>query len=146
MLAIGLLACLLFACALAFYNYFLLFFSAGRDGEGQPESNPLAKNVVLIAQNCSETQISFARGAVNPLGKNVVSIAQNCSKTQISFNRGEPSRYQNVVSIAQNCNETQISFARGQPFRYLDALGFATMLAKITVTCECHVSCMFEPC
>ena len=28
----------------------------------------------------------------------------------------------------------------------LDALGFATMLAKITVTCECHVSCMFEPC
>ena len=29
---------------------------------------------------------------------------------------------------------------------YLDALGFATMLAKIIVTCECHVSCIFEPC
>ena len=28
----------------------------------------------------------------NPLGKNVVSIAQNCSETQISFSRGEPSR------------------------------------------------------
>ena len=29
--------------------------------------------------------------AVNPLGKNVVSIAQNCSETQISFALGQPS-------------------------------------------------------
>ena len=52
--------------------------------------NPLGKNVVSIAQNCSETQFSFL--AVNPLGKNVVSIAHNCSETQISFSRGQPSR------------------------------------------------------
>jgi len=29
---------------------------------------------------------------INPLTKNVVSIAQNCSETQISFSAGEPSR------------------------------------------------------
>ena len=111
------LACLLACCLLLrlLFNYFLLLYSAGRDGEGQPEINPLAKNVVSIAQNCSETQISFALGqpsslkawcrspktvakrkfhllSVNPLAKNVVSIAQNCSETQISFARGEPSQ------------------------------------------------------
>ena len=43
-------------------NYYLLLYSAGRDGEGQPEINPFAKNASSIAQNCSETQISFARG------------------------------------------------------------------------------------
>ena len=41
-------------------NYFLFLYSAGRDGEGQPEINPFAKNALSIAQNCSETQISFA--------------------------------------------------------------------------------------
>ena len=35
--------------------------------------------------------------AVNPLATNVVSIAQNCSETQISFARGEPSRYKRGV-------------------------------------------------
>ena len=53
-LAIGLLACRLLII--------LLLYSAGRDGEGQPEINPFAKNASSIAQNCSETQISFARG------------------------------------------------------------------------------------
>ena len=101
------LACLLACCLLLrlLLNYFLLLYSAGRDGEGQPESNPLAKNVVSIAQNCSETQISFARGqpktvakrefhlpSGNPLDKNVVSIAQNCSETQSSFSADQPSR------------------------------------------------------
>ena len=95
-------------------NYFLLLYSAGRDGEGQPESNPLAKNVVSIARNCSETQILFL--AVNPLDKNVVSIAQNYSETQISF-LAVNCLAKNVVSIAQNCSETQISFSRGQPSR-----------------------------
>ena len=86
------LACLLACCLLLhlLLNYFLLFYSAGRDGEGQPEINPCAKNASSIAENCSETQISFL--AVNPLGKNVVSIAQNCSKPQISFSSGQPSR------------------------------------------------------
>ena len=58
------LVCLLACCLLLrlLFNYFLLLYSAGRDGEGQPESNPLAKNASSIAQNCSETQISFARG------------------------------------------------------------------------------------
>ena len=58
------LACLLACCLLLrlHFNYFLLLYSAGRDGEGQPESNPLAKNASAIAQNCSETQISFSRG------------------------------------------------------------------------------------
>ena len=58
------LACLL-ACYLLLrllLNYFLLLYSAGRDGEGQPEINPFAKNASSIAQNCSETQISFSRG------------------------------------------------------------------------------------
>ena len=54
-----LLACLLFACALAF-KLFLLLYSAGRDGEGQPESNPYTKNASSIARKCSETQISVA--------------------------------------------------------------------------------------
>ena len=41
-----------------------------------------------------------------------------------------------------------IVLERNRPSRrhHLDALGFATRLAKIIVTCECHVSCMFEPC
>ena len=58
------LACLLACCLLLrlLLNYFLLPYSAGRDGEGQPEINPFAKNASSIAQNCSETQISFARG------------------------------------------------------------------------------------
>ena len=60
------LACLLACCLLLrlrlLLNYFLLLYSAGRDGEGQPEINPFAKNASSIAQNCSETQISFARG------------------------------------------------------------------------------------
>ena len=55
-----LLACLLFACALAF-KLFLLLYSAGRDGEGQPEINPFAKNASSLVQNCSETQIFFVR-------------------------------------------------------------------------------------
>ena len=56
------LACLLACCLLLrlLFNYFLLLYSAGRDGEGQPESNPLAKNASSIAQNCSETQSSFS--------------------------------------------------------------------------------------
>ena len=56
------LACLLACCLLLrlLFNYFLLLYSAGRDGEGQPEINPLAKNASSIAQNCSETQISFS--------------------------------------------------------------------------------------
>ena len=56
-------ACLLAFCLLArlLLNYFLLLYSAGRDGEGQSEINPFAKNVASIDQNCSETQISFAR-------------------------------------------------------------------------------------
>ena len=63
LLAIGLPACLPVVCFCAcFFNYFLLLYSAGRDGEGQPESNPLTKNASSIAQNCSETQISFSRG------------------------------------------------------------------------------------
>ena len=72
------LVCLLACCLLLrlLFNYFLLLYSAGRDGEGQPES----------------TKRKFHLLAVNPLGKNVVLIAQNCSETQISFARGEPSR------------------------------------------------------
>ena len=55
-------ACLLACCLLVrlLLNYFLFLYSAGRDGEGQPEINPFAKNALSIAQNCSETQISFA--------------------------------------------------------------------------------------
>ena len=87
LLAFCLLVCLLF-------TYFLLLYSAGGDGEGQPEiklfvrggrspktvakrrfhlraRNLLAKNVVSVAQNSSETLILLAR---NPLGKNAVAI------------------------------------------------------------------------
>ena len=55
-------ACLPVVFVRLLFNYFLLLYSAGRDGEGQPEINPFAKNASSIAQNCSETQISFARG------------------------------------------------------------------------------------
>ena len=58
------LACLLACCLLLrlLLNYFLLLYSAERDGEAQPEINPFAKNASSIAQNCSETQSSFALG------------------------------------------------------------------------------------
>ena len=46
---IALLACLLALLMRLLFNYFLLLYSAGRDGEGQPESNPFAKNVSSIA-------------------------------------------------------------------------------------------------
>ena len=56
-------ACLLAFCLLVrlLLNDFLLLYSAGRDGEGQPEINPFVKNALSIARKCSETQISFAR-------------------------------------------------------------------------------------
>ena len=58
------LACLLACCLLSrpLLNYLLSPYPAGRDGEGQPEINPPAKNASSIAQNCSETQISFSSG------------------------------------------------------------------------------------
>ena len=85
-----LLACLLFACALAFKLFSItLFRRAGWRGSigNQPS---FVKNALSIAQNCSETQISFARAqpsrqkrgvdrlnlfllSRNPLVKNVVS-------------------------------------------------------------------------
>ena len=56
-------ACLLACCLLVglLLSYFLFLYSAGRDGDGQPEIHPFAKNASSIAQKCSETQISFAR-------------------------------------------------------------------------------------
>ena len=64
-------------------------------GGGQPESNPFVKNALSIAQNCSQTQISFPN--LNVLAKNVVSIAKNCSETQMLFARAQPSRQKRGV-------------------------------------------------
>ena len=95
--------------------------------------NHVGKNVVSIAQNCSETQISvsprstlsvktwrrspktvakreFHLLAVNPLGKNVVSIAQNCSKTS-HFCVREAGRFtvdRLIHFCARRCGETHI--------------------------------------
>ena len=63
LLAIGLPACLPVVCFCAcFLIIFYYSIPPGGMGEGQPEINPLAKNASSIAQNCSETQISFSRG------------------------------------------------------------------------------------
>ena len=86
------LACLLACCLLLrlLFNYFLLLYSAGRDGEGQPESTLSLKTRRRSPKTVAKRKFHFL--AVNPLATNVVSIAQNCSETQISFARGEPSR------------------------------------------------------
>jgi len=110
-----LLACCLLARLL--FNYFLLLYSAGRDGEGQPESN------LSIAQNCSEPQMSFSTLSVktwfrspktvakrkfhllsvNLLAKNVVS--KTVAKRKFHILAVNPLA-KNVVSIAQNCSKT----------------------------------------
>ena len=89
------LACLLACCLLVrlLLNYFLLLYSAGRDGEGQPEINHFVKNALSIAQ----AKRKFHLLAGNPLAKNVVSIAQNCSETQILFALTQPSRQKRGV-------------------------------------------------
>jgi len=51
-----LLACQLFACALAFQIFSISLFS------GQLEINPFAKNALSIAQKCCEIQFSMNHG------------------------------------------------------------------------------------
>ena len=110
-------------------NYYLLLYSAGRDGETRRRSpktvakrkfhllvvNPFAKNALSIAQNCSETQISFCRRATLSL-KTCCRSPKTVAKRKFHFARGNP-LVKNVVSIAQNCSETQISFCSRQPSR-----------------------------
>ena len=67
------ITCLLACCLLVRFllNHFLFLYSAGQDGEGQPEINPFAKNAFSIAQNCSEPQISFARAQLSSQNRGV---------------------------------------------------------------------------
>ena len=51
--------------------------------------------------------------------------------------------FTNLSEFVAHCDAEREGY---HTYRFLDALGFATMLAKIIVTCECHVSCIFEPC
>ena len=91
LLAIGLSACLPVVC---FCACFLIIFYYSIPPGGMGRVNRKATLSLKTRRRSPKTvaKRKFHLLAVNPLGKNVVSIAQNCSETQISFARGEPSR------------------------------------------------------
>ena len=91
LLAIGLSACLPVVC---FCACFLIIFYYSIPPGGMGRVNRKATLSLKTRRRSPKTvaKRKFHLLAVNPLGKNVVSIAQNCSETQISCARGEPSR------------------------------------------------------
>ena len=91
LLAIGLSACLPVVC---FCACFLIIFYYSIPPGGMGRVNRKATLSLKTRRRSPKTvaKRKFHLLAVNPLGKNVVSIAQNCSETQISFSAGEPSR------------------------------------------------------
>ena len=91
LLAIGLPACLPVVC---FCAWFLIIFYYSIPPGGMGRVNRKATLSLKTRRRSPKTvaKRKFHFLAVNPLAKNVVSIAQNCSETQISFSRGQPSR------------------------------------------------------
>ena len=91
LLAIGLSACLPVVC---FCACFLIIFYYSIPPGGMGRVNRKATLSLKTRRRSPKTvaKRKFHFLAVNPLATNVVSIAQNCSETQISFARGEPSR------------------------------------------------------
>ena len=91
LLAIGLSACLPVVC---FCACFLIIFYYSIPPGGMGRVNRKATLSLKTRRRSPKTvaKRKFHFLALNPLATNVVSIAQNCSETQISFARGEPSR------------------------------------------------------
>ena len=91
LLAIGLSACLPVVC---FCACFLIIFYYSIPPGGMGRVNRKATLSLKTRRRSPKTvaKRKFHLLAVNPLAKNASSIAQNCSETQISFARGEPSR------------------------------------------------------
>ena len=91
LLAIGLPACLPVVCFCAcFLIIFYYSIPPGGMGRVNRKSTLSLKTRRRSPKTVAKRKFHFL--TVNPLATNVVSIAQNCSETQISFARGEPSR------------------------------------------------------
>ena len=86
------LACLLACCLLVrlLLNYFYYSIPPGGMGRVNRKSTLSQKTRRRSCKTVAKRKFSLC--VVNPFAKNALSIAQNCSETQISFNRGEPSR------------------------------------------------------
>ena len=90
LLAIGLPACLPVVCFCAcFLIIFYYSIPPGGMGRVNRKSTLSLKTRRRSPKTLAKRKFHFL--AVNPLAKNVVSIAQNCSETQISFSADQPS-------------------------------------------------------
>ena len=89
-------------------NYFLLLYSAGRDVRGLSEINPFVKTRWRSAKTAAKRKLCLLSG--NPLVKNVVSTAQNCSKTFLLclHEAGRPMVDRFIHFCARRSCETQI--------------------------------------
>ena len=91
LLAIGLPACLPVVCFCAcFLIIFYYSIPPGGMGRVNRKATLSLKTRRRSPKTVAKRKVHFL--PINPLTKNVVSIAQNCSETQISFSRGQPSR------------------------------------------------------
>ena len=91
LLAIGLPACLPVVCFCAcFLIIFYYSIPPGGMGRVNRKATLSLKTRRRSPKTVAKRKVHFL--PINPLAKNVVSIAQNCSETQISFALGQPSR------------------------------------------------------
>ena len=91
LLAIGLPACLPVVCFCACF-LIIFYYSIPPGGMGRVNRKATLSLKTRWRSPKTVAKRKFHFLAVNPLAKDVVSIAQNCSETQISFSRGQPSR------------------------------------------------------
>ena len=91
LLAIGLPACLPVVCFCACF-LIILYYSIPPGGMGRVNRKATLSLKTRRRSPKTVAKRKFHLLTGNPLGKNVVSIAQNCSETQISFSAGQPSR------------------------------------------------------
>ena len=91
LLAIGLPACLPVVCFCACF-LIIFYYSIPPGGMGRVNRKATLSLKTRWRSPKTVAKRKFHFLAVNPLPKDVVSIAQNCSETQISFSRGQPSR------------------------------------------------------
>ena len=91
LLAIGLPACLPVVCFCAcFVIIFYYSIPPGGMGRVNRKATLSLKTRRRSPKTVAKRKVHFL--PINPLAKNVASIAQNCSETQISFALGQPSR------------------------------------------------------
>ena len=86
------LVCLLACCLLCACFLIIFYYSIPPGGMGRVNRKATLSLKTRRRSPKTVAKRKFHFLAVNPLATNVVSIAQNCSETQISFARGEPSR------------------------------------------------------